>query len=64
MVAYTVRRVSWLLWRWEVARQDGPGGRGLSLSKRAARWAARNHIRGSGRAEAHDDKGTPLKLGR
>ncbi|WP_297694832.1 hypothetical protein [Phenylobacterium sp.] len=45
MARYSVRRASWLLWRWQVELDGRMPAGGLSLSRRGARWAARTYIR-------------------
>ena len=41
---YAVKRRFWLFWTWQVDEDRG-GARGVALSRRGARWAARAALR-------------------
>ena len=41
---YAVKRCFWFFWTWQ-ADEDRGGARGLALSRRGARWAARAALR-------------------
>jgi hypothetical protein len=43
--SYRLRRTFWLVWKWEVESSGRVVGRGVSLTRPAARWAARARLR-------------------
>jgi hypothetical protein len=60
--SYSLRRTRWfrVRWHWEVEHQGAVCKRGTSLSKAAARWAARTFIR-SQRKRMASESDTPLR---
>ena len=56
--SYHLRRTFLFVWRWQVERDGRPLRSGVAFSKVAARWAARNVIRGA-RADARAGGAAP-----
>lgn len=50
--SYNVRRTAWRIWKWEADYRGEAEAHGYSLTKVAARWAARGWLRGRGAASA------------
>lgn len=46
--SYSVRRAGWPLWKWEADYHGEAAAQGYSLTKGAARWAARGWLRNRG----------------
>lgn len=49
---YSVRQTAWRIWKWEADYRGQTTSQGYSLTKRAARWAARGWLRSQGAASA------------
>ena len=50
--SYSVRRTVWRVWKWEADYRGEAEARGYSVTKAAARWAARGWLRSRGAASA------------